>query len=69
MFLRIVVRLKVCGERLQIVVRLILRVFLQRYMDCLEKKCAWMIGDFEYLLVFLDVLVMLSVGTVVVVVD
>ena len=23
-----------------------MRVFFQRYMDCLEKKCVLMIGDF-----------------------
>ena len=32
-------------------------------MDCLEKKCALMIGVFEYLLALLEVLGMLSVGT------
>ena len=35
-----------------------MRVFLQMYMDCLEKKCVLMIEGFlfEYLLVLLEVL-------------
>ena len=37
---RIVVHLKLCGERLVLVVQIILRVFPQRYRDCLEKKSA-----------------------------
>ena len=68
---RIAVRLAMLGERLVLVVRLVVRVFLQMYMGCLEKRCVLMIGDylFEYLLVLLEVFGMLSVGTDVGVVD
>ena len=69
MLVRIVVCLKVRGERLVLVVRIIVRVFLQKYMDCLEKKCVLMIGNFEYFLASLEVLGMLSVGTGVGVID
>ena len=48
-----------------------MRVFLQTYMDCLEKRCVLMIGGycFDYLLVLLEVLGILLVGTDVRVVD
>ena len=36
---------------------------LQRYMDCLEKKRVLMIGGFGYLLVLLDLLGSLLLGT------
>ena len=48
MLVRIVVRSKVRGEQLVLRVRIIVRVFLQKYMDCLGKKCVWMIGDLRY---------------------
>ena len=63
MMVRIGVHSKVRGENLVLMVRIILRVFLQKYTDCLEKKCVLMIGDFEYMLALLEVLGMLSVGT------
>ena len=46
------------GELLALVVRTIVRVFLQMYMNCLEKRCVLMIDGylFEYLLVLLEVL-------------
>ena len=39
------------GELLVLVVRTIVRVFLQIYIGCLEKRCVLMIGDylFDYL--------------------
>ena len=46
MFVRVVVRSKVRGEQLVLMFRIIVRVFLQKYMNCLGKKCVWMIGDF-----------------------
>ena len=46
MFVRIVVRSKLLGEQLVLMFRIIVRIFLQRYMDCLGKKCVCMIGDF-----------------------
>ena len=47
---RIVVRLEMLGELLVLVVRTVVRVFLQNYMDCLEKRCVLMIGccRFDY---------------------
>ena len=68
---RIVDCLEMLVELLVLVNRTIVRVFLQMYMDCLEKKCVLMIGDclFDYLLVLLEVLGMLLVGTGVGVVD
>ena len=59
-----VIRLEVLGELLVLVVRIIVRVFLQMYMDGLEKKCVWMIAGylFDYLLVFLEDLGTLLVG-------
>ena len=39
MLVRFMVRLKVLGEKRVLMVRIIERVFLQKYMDCLEKKC------------------------------
>ena len=59
------------GDLLVLVVRTIVSVFLQKYMDCLEKICVLMIGGylFDYLLVSLEVLGMLLVGTGVGVVD
>ena len=55
---RIVVRLEVLGDLLVLVVRTIVRVFLQMYMDCLENRYVLMFGGylFDYLLVLLDVL-------------
>ena len=44
-------------------VQIIVRVSLQRCMDCLEKKCVLMIGGFGYLLVLIGFLGMLLVGT------
>ena len=44
MLVRIVVRSKMLSEHLVLMVRTIVRVFLQKYMDCLGKKCVWMIG-------------------------
>ena len=48
-----------------------MRVFLQMCMDCLEKRCVLMIGGclFDYLLVMLEFLGVLFVGTDVGVVD
>ena len=59
------------GELLVLVVRTIVSVFLQMFMDCLEKRCVLMIGSylFDYLLVLLEVLGTLLVGTDVMVVD
>ena len=59
------------GELLVLVVRTIVRVFLQMCMDCLRKRCVLMIGGylFDYLLVLLEVLGTLLVGTDVGVVD
>ena len=59
------------GELLALVVRTIVRDFLQMCMECLEKRCVLMIGDllFDYLLVLLEVLGTLLVGTDVGVVD
>ena len=51
---RIVVRSVMLGEVLALVDRIIVRVFLQMYMDCLEKRCVFMIED--YLFVYLLVL-------------
>ena len=64
---RILVRLEVLGELLVLVVRTIVRVFFQMYMDCLEKRCVLIIGGhlFDYFLVLLEVLGMLLVGTAV----
>ena len=47
------------------------RVFLQMCMDCLEKRCVLMIGGylFDYLLVLLEFLGILLLGTDVRVVD
>ena len=61
---RNVVRLEVLGELLVLVARIIVRVFLQMYMDCLDKKFVWMIAGylFEYLLVLLEDLGTLLVG-------
>ena len=50
-------------------VQIIVRVFLQRYMDCLEKKYVLMIAGFRYLLMLMEFLGVLLVGTGVVVVD
>ena len=65
------VRSVMFGELLALVVRTIVRNFLQMYMDCLEKRCVLMIEGylFEYLLVLLEVLGKLLVGTDVGVVD
>ena len=59
------------GELLALVVRTILSVCLQMYMDCLEKSCVLMNEGylFVYLLVLLEVLGTLLVGTDVGVVD
>ena len=59
------------GEVLTLVVRMNVHVFLQMYMDCLEKRCVLMIEDYliMYLLVLLEVLGTLLVGTDVGVVD
>ena len=58
-------RLEVLDELLVPVVRTIVCVFLQLYMDCLEKRCKLMIVGylFDYLLVLLEVFGMLLVGT------
>ena len=40
----IVVCSKVLGEQLFLMVQIIVRIFLQMCMDCLEKKCGLMIG-------------------------
>ena len=59
------------GGLLDLVVLTIVRVFLQMCMDCLEKRCVLMIEGylFEFLLVLLEVLGTLLVGTDVGVVD
>ena len=59
------VRLEVLGELLVLVVWTIMRVFLQMYMDNLEKRCVLVSGGylFDYLLVMLEVLGILLVGT------
>ena len=44
MSVRFVVRSKVRGEKLVPMVQIIVRVFLQRYLDCLGKKIVLMIG-------------------------
>ena len=64
-------RLEVLGELLVLLVRTIVRVFLQMCMDCLEKRCVLMIWGylFDYFLVLLEVLGMLLVGTGVGIVD
>ena len=59
----------VVRERLVLMVRTVVRDFLQKYMDCLEKKCVLMTGGFDYLLALMEFLGMLSVGTGVGVVD
>ena len=61
----IVVRLKVLGELLVPMVRTIVRVFLQMYRDCFEKRCVLMIEDlmFVFLPVLLEVLGTLLLGT------
>ena len=74
MLVRIVVRSKVRGEELVLMVQTVVRVFLQKkYMDGLEKKYVLkknkMIGDFEDLLAFFEVFGTLSAGTGVEVVD
>ena len=69
MLFRIVVGSKVRGEKRVLMVRLIVRVFLQKYMDCLEKNCVSLIGDFVYLLALWEIHGMLSVATGVGVVD
>ena len=68
---RIVVRLEMLGELLVLVVRTIVRVFLQMCTDCLEKRCVLMIGGYflDYLLVLCEVFETLLVGTDVRVVD
>ena len=53
MLVRIVVPSKVRGEQLVLIVRIIVRVFLQMYMGCLGKKCVGMIGGFRHLWNFL----------------
>ena len=67
----ILVRLKMRGELMVIVVRRVVRVFLQQFMDCLEKRCVLMIGGclFDYLLVLMEILGMLLVRIDVAVVD
>ena len=73
MLVRIVVRSKVRGEELVLMVQTVVRVFLQKYMDGLEKKYVLkknkMIGDFEDLLAFFEVFGTLSAGTGVEVVE
>ena len=68
---RIVVRSAMLAKLLVLVVRTIVRVFLQMYMDCLEKRCVLMIDGylFECLLVLLEVSGTLLMGTDVRVVD
>ena len=53
------------GKLLAQVVRTIVRVFLQMYMDCLEKRCVLIFEGylFEYLLLLLEVPGKLLVGT------
>ena len=62
---RIDVRSAMLGELMALVVRTIVRAFLQMYMDCLEKRCVLMIEGYlyEYLLVLLEVLGLLLMGT------
>ena len=50
------------GKILVLVVRTVLRVFLQMCRDCHEKRCVLMIGGylFDYFLVLLEVLGMLG---------
>ena len=36
------------GEVLALVVRIIVRVFVQTYMDCLEKRCVLMIEGYLF---------------------
>ena len=69
MLARFVVRSKVSGERLVLMVQIIARVFLQLCMGCLKKKSELMFGGFGQLLVLLGFLGRLLVGTGVVVVD
>ena len=58
------VRLEVRGELLVLVIRTILRVFLQMCIGCLEKRCVLMIEGylFEYLFLLLENLGTLLVG-------
>ena len=64
MLIRIVLRSAMLGELLALVVRTIVRVFLQMCMGCLEKRCVLKIEGylFEYLLVLLEVLGTLFLG-------
>ena len=39
------VHLKVLGDELDIMVQIVVRVVLQKCMDCLEKKFVLMVGD------------------------
>ena len=68
---RFVVRSVMLGEILALVVRTIVRVFLEMYIDCLEKRCVLMVEGylFEFLLVLSEVLGRFLVGTDVGVVD
>ena len=68
---RTVVRSVMLGEALALRVPIIVRVFLQMYMVCLEKSCVLMIEEslFVYLLVLLEVLRTLLVGSDVGLVD
>ena len=54
---RIVVCLKVLGKKLVQVVRTMVRVVLQKYMDCLEKRRVLMIGGYLF-----DILLVRVVG-------
>ena len=45
------VRLKMLGDELVLMVQIIVRVALQKCMGCLEKKSVLMVGDCWYLLV------------------
>ena len=58
------VRLEVRGELLVLVIRTIVRVFLQMCIDCLEKRCVLMIEGylFEYLFLLMENLGTLLVG-------
>ena len=47
MLIRYLVLSKIRGEQLVLMVRILVLVFLQMFMGCLEKKCVLMIGDFE----------------------
>ena len=67
--LRIVVHLKVLGGQLVLMVQVIVRVFLQNYMDFLEKKMRVDEWGSEYLWVLFDFLGTSLVGTGVGVVD